>query len=217
MVGWAELKPIHHIPFLTQPSFPSPTNQTKPTSTDFGTGVTTIHMHGINAVLMVLDLTLARYPYQLKHWPAPLGFIISYLVFNVSWWATTGTVVYPTLNYDKPVVALIMIAATIFVLLPVTHLLLWRWELACFAFSERRRYGKVAAGSDAAPLTLSDAVLARRLVLGGGGGEEALKVVPETPSTGGSEVGEGKGEGVVIENPIVKGKDDGGAVAVVGA
>ncbi len=108
-------------------------------SGDLPSNPITVHTHGVNALLMLMDLAVSRYPYHLKHFPSPLAFILAYLLFNFTYWTQTRVVVYPSLNYDHPVGALIMIAATLFGLLPATHLLLWRFELACFALSERRR------------------------------------------------------------------------------
>lgn len=106
---------------------------------DLPSNPTTWHTHGVNAVLMLMDLALSRYPYHLKHFPTPLAFIVSYLCFNFAYWSETRTVVYPSLNYDKPIGAIIMISMTIFGLLPAAHFLLWRFELGCFALSERLR------------------------------------------------------------------------------
>jgi len=169
---------------------------------------TTWHTHGVNALLMLMDLALTRYPYHLKHFPAPLAFIVSYLLFNFAYWNETRVVVYPSLNYDKPVGAVIMMAATIFGLLPAVHLLLWRFELACFALSERWRVQAalqfwVAKGQDVeeggppskraavGSCELTDAVLATRRVPA----FEAVETAVQTPSTTGSglEVSSGGG------------------------
>ena len=212
-MGWGKTGRL-----ITQPNLPLPPKQNINSTEDpnnLPSNPTTIHMHGINAVLMLLDLALARYPYQLKHFPAPLAFILSYLAFNLAYWSETRVVVYPSLNYDHPIGALIMIAATIFGLLPATHLLLWRFELACFTFSERRRYARAgglmvkeqqdagavpskAAASARPELTLSDVVLATRQVV------EVAKVMPETPSTAGSTSSEVSGGGEAIINEPLK-------------
>lgn len=169
-------------------------------SGDLPSNPITWHTHGVNALLMLMDLALTRYPYHLKHFPAPLAFIVSYLLFNFTYWSETRVVVYPSLNYDRPVGAIIMMVATIFGLLPATHLLLWRFELACFAISERLRVRAalqefwVAKGQDVeegAPPSknaavesceLTDAVLATRRAYAFEVAEEAL----QTPSTTGS-------------------------------
>jgi hypothetical protein len=177
-------------------------------------GPTTVHVHGINALLMLMDLALARYPYQLKHFPAPLAFIASYLAFNFTYWSETGGVVYPSLDYSKPVGAVIMIAATIFGLLPATHLLLWRWELGCFVLSEKRRdaaardlvgkgqdveAGPIKAIGALSPLALTDAVLAMRRVPAMEEAEEVL----QTPSTTGSGMGMSGGGEDIEQSPVV--------------
>ena len=171
---------------------------------------TTWHTHGVNALLMLMDLALSRYPYHLKHFPAPLAFIVSYLLFNYAYWNETRVVVYPSLNYDKPVGAVIMMAATIFGLLPAVHLLLWRFELACFALSERLRVRVplqefwLAKGRDVEEgrppskgaavqsYELTDAVLATRRVPA----FEAAEAAVQTPSTTGSSLEVSSGGGV---------------------
>lgn len=156
-----------------------------------------MHTHGVNALLMLMDVALSRYPYQLKHFPAPLSFIVSYLVFNRIYYAETGVAVYPSLDYRKNLpLALGMIAATLCVLLPGTHLILWRWEVGCFALSERwRRQGEEEEGEvkkgpvSAGTVELSaHAALARRWAGGSGEGAEGEEVGVQTPSTTGSGV-----------------------------
>lgn len=125
-------------------------------------------------------------------------------------------VVYPSLDYDYPGGALIMICATLFGLFPFCHLLLWRCELACFVLSERLRHNahahktvlavnekdlesgapvKPTAAAARPPLALSDATLAMRSV------EEAEAPV-QTPST--LETSGGGGEGMEV-SPAVAG------------
>jgi len=99
-----------------------------------------INFHGVNAFLMACDLALSRYPYHLKHIFPAAGFIISYLIFNGLYWRYTGTVIYAPLNYSEMLPALVSIFGTMLVILPCTHFLCWRWELAWFACSEKRRY-----------------------------------------------------------------------------
>lgn len=161
---------------------------------------------------MLIDVTLSRFPYNLKHFPAPLSFIITYLIFNRIYYAETSVVVYPSLNYGKNLgLALGMICATIFVLLPGTHLLLWRHELACFSLSERlrrRRHAqavaqqgdgvvkKGSAGTGAPQLELSNAVLALRWM----GDVDDDEAVVQTPTTTGSTASSAGGdEGVDVE------------------
>lgn len=164
---------------------------------------------------MLFDVTLSRYPYQLKHFPAPLAFITTYLIFNRIYYAATAVVVYPSLNYGKNLgLALAMIAATVLVLLPGTHLLLWRHELACFSLSERLRrrrraqaaaqeaadgaVKKGAAGTGAAQLELSNAVLARRW-MGEADDDEAVVQTPTTTGSAASPAGRGDDDSVDVE------------------
>lgn len=112
-----------------------------------------VHFHGVNALLMVIDLALSRYPYHLKHFLPATGFIAAYLLFNGLFWHHTGTVIYAPLNYSMMPLALISIIGTFLVLLPSMHLLCWRWELACFAYSEKRRnlWARKTRGEDPVP------------------------------------------------------------------
>lgn len=176
--------------------------------------ITTYHTHGVNALLMLMDVTLSRYPYQLKHFPAPLSFIMTYLIFNRIYYAETSVVVHPSLNYGKNLgLALAMIAATILALLPGTHLLLWRHELACFSLSERlrrRRHAQAAAqeadgvvkkgtaGTGAPQLELSNAVLARRW-MGEVDDDEAVVQTPTTTGSAASPAGRDEDDGVDVE------------------
>lgn len=118
-------------------------------------------------------------------------------------------VVYPSLDYDYPAGALMMICATLFGLFPFTHLLLWRCELACFVISERLRHqahktttpavnekdveaggpAKPAAAAARPPLALGDSALAMRWV-------EETDAPAHTPST--LETSGGGGEGVEV-------------------
>ena len=103
------------------------------------TGIS-VNFHGVNALLMAIDLALSRYPYHLKHFLPAAGFIVSYLIFNGLFWRYTGTVIYGPLNYSMMLLALGSVFGALFVILPCTHLLCWRWELGWFAYSEKRRY-----------------------------------------------------------------------------
>lgn len=200
----------------------TPQHQTNSTSEPGAENdVVSWHLHLANALLMIMDVALfSRYPYNLKHFPAPLAFILAYLIFNISYTVTTGHVVYPSLNYAANLpFAIGMIGATLFLLLPATHLLLWRLDLATFALSAHRKRrralrvvaeevaaaaaagdvpvkkGKAGALDDESPL--KNAMLARRWLPEEGEEDEQV----QTPSTGGSAAASDAGDVEVAVSP----------------
>lgn len=114
-----------------------------------------VHLHGVNALLMVMDLALARYPYHLKHFLPACGFMACYVVFNGVYWRAAGNVVYTPLDYTHPFLAATALVGTFSIIFPIVHLLCWRWELACFAWSERRRRILLGGGNRKRPLLSS--------------------------------------------------------------
>ena len=68
--------------------------------------VYSIHLHAINGVLVILDLYLSRFPYQLFHTFYPSIFTILWVIFSAIYFAAGGTnpldegpYIYPVLDY----------------------------------------------------------------------------------------------------------------------
>lgn len=82
-------------------------------------------MHGSNAVIMLLDLAVARYPLYLKHFWQPLLYVFLYVLFNGLYVAAGGTDsygnhhIYEVLNYKPLGNSLILLALVLFVFLPL--------------------------------------------------------------------------------------------------
>jgi hypothetical protein len=94
-----------------------------------------LQLHGANAVLVLVDMTIARYPHHLRHFHLPLALIASYLLFNFVWWSMTAEVIYGALDYGHaPFIAFLYVMGVFLVLFPFVHFALWRYELACFAW-----------------------------------------------------------------------------------
>lgn len=51
----------------------------------------TVHVHGINALLLALDIFLSRVPVQLYHFPYLCGFTFAYIVLTLIYWGAGGT------------------------------------------------------------------------------------------------------------------------------
>lgn len=55
------------------------------------TTVVDIHLHLINALVIMTDLGLSRLPYWLLHFPFPLAYLSSYIIFSGIYYAAGGT------------------------------------------------------------------------------------------------------------------------------
>lgn len=78
--------------------------------------VHTIQLHGVNAVLVFLDLALSRVPYQLLHFPYSTVYTAAYIIFSVVYWGAGGVnhigqpYIYSVLDYGgQPISALFAI------------------------------------------------------------------------------------------------------------
>ena len=64
-----------------------------------------LHVHGINAVIVIVDIWMSRIPFQLCHFFYTTLLVIFYLIFSVIYWVANGRtkegVIYPILDYGK--------------------------------------------------------------------------------------------------------------------
>ena len=66
------------------------------------------HVHGVNVLLVLIDLFLSRIPYQLFHFFYCLLFTVPYIILTLIYYAAGGTnefgdrYIYTSLNYAEP-------------------------------------------------------------------------------------------------------------------
>lgn len=95
------------------------------------TDVMDVHIHLVNAVIMLFDVYTCRTPFQLRHLPLSVIYVASYILFTAVYWRAHGMTekgtpnIYPLLSWDKPLMTVPVIAFVLLVLLPVVHALLW--------------------------------------------------------------------------------------------
>ena len=100
-----------------------------------GPDAATVHLHGVNALLMLIDLFVSRIPYQLLHFFYPSIFSSLYAIFTGIYFAAGGTdpngdrFIYPLLDYSQNIgtsVGLaVILAFSPMVLYVVLFLLAW--------------------------------------------------------------------------------------------
>ena len=90
---------------------------------DCGVDFLSIHVHGINAVLVICDIVLSLVPFNALHFLYPCIFTLNYVVFSGIYHAANGTnesgdpYIYSILNYaENPVMS--SVAAILLVFLP---------------------------------------------------------------------------------------------------
>ncbi len=92
------------------------------------------HLHVINALIILADLWLSRMPFWLLHFPAPLAFLWTYIVFAGVYYAAGGKAperndyIYPFLNFGRLGLTIPLIFVVVFVIFPVVHASLWAFE-----------------------------------------------------------------------------------------
>ena len=55
------------------------------------TNLIDVHEHAVNAFIMLLDLSLTRWPFFLRHIYMPFSYIVTYCVFNALYVGLGGT------------------------------------------------------------------------------------------------------------------------------
>ncbi|XP_013197076.2 protein rolling stone-like isoform X2 [Amyelois transitella] len=75
-------------------------------------------LHGVNSVVMLVELVLSAHPSRLVHIFQPLLFALAYLGFNLTYYYAGGydpfghTYVYPVMDWSKPQETLVVVALT---------------------------------------------------------------------------------------------------------
>ena len=85
-------------------------NSSDPNSTVIcppGPDVATVHLHGVNALLVLIDIAVSRVPFQFLHFFYPSLFAAVYVIFSGIYFAAGGTdpsgdpFIYPLLDYGR--------------------------------------------------------------------------------------------------------------------
>lgn len=87
-------------------------------------------VHGINSVVIAIDIVVTDRPFRLLHVFQPFGVLFLYIVFSVVYWAAGGVdnegnpYIYPILDWNKPeeTIVVVVLAAVGSLIL---HVLLW--------------------------------------------------------------------------------------------
>jgi len=107
-----------------------------------------VHLHLINAVIILADLWLSRLPYWLLHFPAPLTFLCAYVFFAAIYYVTGGYApghkdyIYPWLDFGRLDVTIPIILLVVFVIFPAVHACLWLFERAARQRTMAREKGE---------------------------------------------------------------------------
>lgn len=59
-----------------------------------------IAVHGLNALVMIIDATICRMPFHLAHIFMPMIYAVAYLTFNVIWQVSGNGYVYLVLDWQ---------------------------------------------------------------------------------------------------------------------
>eukprot|EP00899_Mesostigma_viride_P024265 jgi/Mesvir1/5022/Mv02233-RA.2 len=93
-----------------------------------------LHMHGVNLVLVLIDLAVSSAPFRLLHIFCAYAWCIAWLIFSFIYYGAGGTDVngaphiYDPLDYgDHLGLAVGYIIAVLLVAIPLVHLALWTW------------------------------------------------------------------------------------------
>lgn len=91
------------------------------------------NVHGSNALIMLLDLAVSRYPLYLKHFWQPFLYVFLYVLFNGLYVAAGGTDshgnhhIYEVLPYKPLGPSLVLLALVLFLALPCIYAGLLGW------------------------------------------------------------------------------------------
>ena len=95
--------------------------------------VYTIHLHGVNVILVLLDLIFSRVPYQFFHLFYPSLFTLAYVIFTLIYWAIGGTnpdgnnYIYSSLDYSRTLTFGFAVALVFAPIVPHIILFLLAW------------------------------------------------------------------------------------------
>lgn len=93
-----------------------------------------VHLHLISAIIILADLWLSHLPYWLLHFPAPMAYLCTYILFASIYYAAGGKApkekdyIYPWLDFGRLGVTIPIIFLVLFVIFPLVHGSLWAFE-----------------------------------------------------------------------------------------
>lgn len=132
------------------------------------TNVVDVHLHLVNALIILADLWLSRQPYWLRHFYWPLLYLCTYIVFAGIYYAAGGVdpdgedYIYPYvtkrlgstdivrllifpqhtsnrwLDFERPHITVPIIFLVVFVIFPIVHASLWALERRSRQLAKRR-------------------------------------------------------------------------------
>lgn len=100
-----------------------------------------LHIHGINSVVVLMEMLISAYPVRLLHCVYPIAYGLTYVLFSLVYWAIDhNNVVYKNvLDWNKPGSTIGVVLGLGFVVIPLFQLLLfgiyrlriWLYEKFC--------------------------------------------------------------------------------------
>lgn len=77
-----------------------------------------ISVHGLNAVLMLIELGMSKFPTRLLHVYQPISYAFIYAFFSIGLWRETGIVLYEyVLDWNRAITAASMTGLLIYTIL----------------------------------------------------------------------------------------------------
>lgn len=95
-----------------------------------------LHFHGVNAVYVVANLFVSRFPIRLLQVIYPVTFGVIYTAFTAIYFALKGTnqhgepYIYKAIDWSKPGKTFVLTSLSNFLFIPMVHCTLW---ILCFA------------------------------------------------------------------------------------
>jgi hypothetical protein len=146
-----------------------------------------VHLHLINAIIILADLWLSRLPYWLLHFPAPMAYLSTYILFAGIYYAAGGRApkgkdaIYPWLDFGRLGLTIPLIFVVLFVIFPLVHGSLWAFERKArqrvmARQADEARQGAEVRQADAQTVSTTEAgVVEARRTEGRGRGREEFK------------------------------------------
>ena len=117
-----------------------------------------LNLHGINSLIVLLEVLISAFPVRLFHCVFPLAYGLSYVVFSAAYWGMDkqNNVLYPViLDWNQPGVAVGVVAVLVGVATPLFQLL-WYGVYRLRILVYHRLYGHQPAYSPVRQTVVSD-------------------------------------------------------------
>ena len=117
-----------------------------------------LNLHGINSLIVLLEVLISAFPVRLFHCVFPLAYGLSYVVFSAAYWGMDkqNNVLYPViLDWNQPGVAVGVVAVLVGVATPLFQLL-WYGVYRLRILVYHRLYGHRPAYSPVRQTVVSD-------------------------------------------------------------